>query len=112
MKLTHLALVAGITTLSVSAFAQVPFGVMHEHFDPRQGRVEIENRLHHQGERIFRKLRAGVISQNQAAVLRGEDDQVRHQLHMMEARHDGFLSPEDRMMLNHRLDEISRQIGI
>ena len=112
MNLSRFVIAAAFAALSASAFAQVPLGELHGHFDPRQGKMEIENRLHHQGERIFRKLRAGLISPNQAAVLRGEDEQVRRQMRVMEERHGGFLTPDDRMMLNHRLDEVSRQIGV
>ena len=44
-------------------------------------------------------------------MLRGEDGRVREEMHAMEVRHGGFLTPEDRIALNRHLDEISRQIG-
>jgi hypothetical protein len=112
MKLSRLIITAAFAALSANAYAQVPLGELHRHFDPRQGKIEIENRLHHQGERIFRKLRVGLISPDQAAMLRGEDEQVRRQMRVMEERHGGFLTPDDRMVLNHRLDDVSRQIGV
>jgi hypothetical protein len=111
MKIRNLAFALAASVMSVGAFAQVPVGMMPGQFDHHEGRMEIEHRLHHQGERIFFKLRAGLITPGQATVLRGEDDRVREEMHAMEVRHGGFLTPEDKMALNHHLDEISRQIG-
>ena len=62
MKIRNLLFAVAVATLNVSAFAQVPLGEMSRHFDRHEGRMEIEHRLHHQGERIFHKLRAGLIT--------------------------------------------------
>jgi hypothetical protein len=119
MQIKNILIATALASLSAGAFAQVPFGHMREHgvghvegiADHHEGRAEIEHRLQRQGERIFRKVRAGVFTTVQGAALRGEDNRVREEMRDMEARHEGMLTRDDRIILNRQLDEVSRRIG-
>lgn len=117
MRFKNILIAATMASLSAGAYAQVPFDHGHAFgrseaiVDHHGGRAEIEHRLQHQGERIFRKFRAGLITPVQASALRADDDRVRNELQGMVARHDGFLTREDRIVLNHQLDGIGLRIG-
>lgn len=109
MKIKGLVLAAALMTVSVGAFAQANAPVvMHRQ---HEGREQIEHRLERLKDRIRAKVTAGQLPVVEAEALRAEDERVRADMLAMEAAHEGHLTAEDRAVLNHRVDEISRRIG-
>jgi hypothetical protein len=109
MKIRNLVTAVALATLSVGAFAQA-----HTYrFQQRgpEGRIEIEHRLEKQGARIWRKLRAGQLTELQARALRADDERVRDEMRTRESSHFGHLTPTDLVVLNRQLDNINRRIG-
>jgi hypothetical protein len=86
------------------AFAQTPWQKHH----PR--RVEVNNRLHKQNQRIDAGIRNHQLNRAEAQQLRSEDRGARQQERINASGDHGHLTKQEQQQLNHQENAISGQI--
>lgn len=120
MKRKLLIAAASLSVFSLGALAQVghrPFGpgpaviVGGPGFEHPHAREEIDERLMRQNHRIDKSLQEDRISAERAMRLHEQNDDIADRTRRLAEFHGGYLSPDDVRMLNHDLDEVSREIG-
>jgi len=70
----------------------------------------LTQREHHQHQRIDQGVRSGELTRSEAHDLQRREASIRHEQHVMRARHEGRLTRHDRQVLNHRLSRTSHAI--
>ncbi|MBB6498218.1 hypothetical protein [Pedobacter cryoconitis] len=105
-KIIGLSLLIATIGLTSSTFAQdSKFAQTH----PR--RAEVNSRLKNQNNRIHKEVKEGELSKQQAANLHRKDKSIRTEERNMAARDGGHLTKKDQAKLNHRENNVSKQIG-
>ncbi len=74
-------------------------------------RVEVNQRLKNQNQRIHQEVAEGELTHAQAAKLHKEDRQVRQEEHDMASQDHGHLTTQEKKTLNQQESKISHQIG-
>lgn len=74
-------------------------------------RVQVNERLENQNNRIDNKVREGALTQGQAAKLHHEDRQIRQEERDMASQDGGHITKQEQRTLNQQENAVSRQIG-
>jgi hypothetical protein len=74
-------------------------------------RVQVNDRLANQNQRINAELRNGEITPWQARALHSEDRAIRHEERVMAGLNHSHLTPAEHRALNQQENEVSGQIG-
>jgi hypothetical protein len=102
-------LLTGLGFLAVTAIAIAQSESEWDKDHPR--RNEVNERLHHQHERINQELREGKITQSQADQLLQEDRNIRQEERNMAAQNGGYITKQQQAILNQQENQVSQQIG-
>ena len=103
--LTIMALTSTFAALSSNVFAETAFQQNH----PR--RAQVNSRLNNQNRRIDTEVKDGQISRRQAAMLHGEDHQIRSEERFDASLNGSHITRAEQVSLNQQENSVSRQIG-